>query len=75
MSALCLQMVCMMSALLCIPDGVDTHGIGPGYRGFKRYFREQSTVMLCYPDGLVRESYVMLAGTIQDQVEMDKLCC
>ena len=34
-----------------------------------------STVMLRYPDGLQRESYVLLAGTIQDQVEMDKLCC
>ncbi len=34
-----------------------------------------STVMLRYPDGLERESYIMLAGTIQDQVEMDKLCC
>jgi hypothetical protein len=34
-----------------------------------------STVMLRYPDGLERESYVLLAGTIQDQVEMDKLCC
>ena len=33
-----------------------------------------STVMLRYPDGLERESYVLLSGTIQDQVEMDKLC-
>ncbi len=35
----------------------------------------ETTVMLRYPDGLVRESYVMLAGSIQDQVELDKLCC
>ena len=34
-----------------------------------------STVMLRYPDGLKREAFVLLAGTIQDQVEMDKLCC
>ncbi len=34
----------------------------------------KTTVMLRYPDGLIRESYIMLAGTIQDQVEMDKLC-
>jgi hypothetical protein len=27
----------------------------------------ESTVMLCSPDGLERESYIMLAGTIQDQ--------
>ena len=34
-----------------------------------------STVMLRYPDGIVRESYIMLAGSIQDQQELDKLCC
>jgi hypothetical protein len=37
-----------------------------------------STVMLHYPDGLESESYIMFAGTIQDQVEsieVDKLCC
>ena len=31
----------------------------------------ETTVMLRYPDGLVRVSYVMLAGSIQDQVELD----
>ena len=35
----------------------------------------ETTVMLCSPDGLERESYVMLAGTIQDQQELDRLCC
>ena len=35
----------------------------------------ETTVMLRYPDGLERESYIMLAGTIQDQQELDKLCC
>ena len=35
----------------------------------------ETTVMLCYPDALERESYIMLAGTIQDQQELDRLCC
>ena len=35
----------------------------------------ETTVMLRYPDGLVRESYVMMSGSIQDQVELDQLCC
>ncbi len=37
----------------------------------------ETTVMLRYPDVLIKESYIMLAGSIQDQVELpvDKLCC
>jgi hypothetical protein len=35
----------------------------------------ETTVMLRYPDGLERESCIMLDGTIQDQQELDRLCC
>ena len=38
--------------------------------GYLNAFSEY-TVMLSYPDGLERESYILLAGTIQDQVKMD----
>ncbi len=35
----------------------------------------ETTVMLSYPDGLERESYIMLVGIIQDQQVLDRLCC
>jgi hypothetical protein len=35
----------------------------------------ETTVMLHYRDALERESYIMLAGTTQDQQELDRLCC
>ncbi len=35
----------------------------------------ETTVILLYPDGLERGAFIMLACTIQDQVEMDELCC
>jgi hypothetical protein len=35
----------------------------------------RSTLVLRFPDGIQRESYIMWAGWIADQQEMDRICC